>query len=82
MTDPMSAVFIFPPEQPPPQPVVRYQASPSIERIERLEAEVQHLTATVEELKQIQQQPPVRRERRRWYQRLTTVETWGDDNRA
>jgi hypothetical protein len=56
------------------------------ERFRRLENHVQNLEVQVQELKQQvtalqQQQQPVRRERRRWYQRLT-VETWGDDNQA
>jgi hypothetical protein len=72
----VSIVFPVPPP-PEPRPIM-YRESPSLERIERLEAEVSELKQIVTE---IQQQQQVSRPRRRWYQRLT-VETWGDDNQA
>jgi hypothetical protein len=53
------------------------------EMLAPIEAEVRRLNAQIEELTQTVtalQQQPVRR--RRWYQRLTVLETWGDDDRA
>jgi hypothetical protein len=49
------------------------------ERFDRLEAELRRLGALIRELTEKQQQMEVRRPRQRWYQRLTTVETWTDN---
>jgi hypothetical protein len=61
----------------PTAPAYHDRAMGANERISNLEAEVRRLGAEVRELKQ-QQQMEVRRPRRHWYQRLTTIETWGD----
>jgi hypothetical protein len=60
-----------------PAPLVYASRDVTDDRIRLIEAEVDRLTAIVEQLQQ--QQLEARRPRRHWYQRLTTVETWTDD---
>lgn len=85
---PHTVTIEFPVE--PPQPVQQPTYSAGMgwgEQLRHLEVEVRRLATEVRELsekvtalQQQQQQTPVRRDRRRWYQKLTVVETtWSDD---
>jgi hypothetical protein len=74
--EPIISVTFPIPDPPPPRPVV-YRETADAARLRSLEAEVRELTAIVEELQRQQEQ--VRRPRRRWYRRMTVLETWGDN---